>query len=593
MTAGGGLHVDWARQIMASLVDAGIRDVVLSPGSRSGPLAMAAATEARLRVTVVVDERSAAFLALGQARVTGLPSALVCTSGSAVAHHHPAVVEADAARVPMLLLTADRPLELHHADASQTIDQVKVFGDHARASIDLGAPDLSALPHLPRMVTGAVFASLAPTPGPVHVNARFRKPLEPLAGERPRGTRSSPRVHLGRLEPSEAAVREVADRLRGAQRALVVAGPSGRTTSEGLASRTSSLQRAALSLVRSADVPIVGEVTSGLVGASALAGAGLGSLDLLLAGPSVSPDLVLQIGRPPVGSAYGALLERTGGPRILVTEAGLPDPHALVTDVVYGDTPLFLSRLGERLERLGGGPGQVARRGVGRALGRAHAALVRSIALELEDGALTEPACSYELARALPPRSALVLGNSGPVRDFDAFGAPVLRDVAVLSQRGAAGIDGLFAGAAGCRSAWPGESPVALLLGDVAALHDVGSLALLAEARGPLVCVVIDNGGGRIFEALPIARTPEGAAHLERLFLTPPPRFLRGAAAGFGVAYEEVSDRATLGRAFAEALRAPRATILEVHVDVEATRAQRDRVRAAALAALASHPCGG
>jgi 2-succinyl-5-enolpyruvyl-6-hydroxy-3-cyclohexene-1-carboxylate synthase len=179
-----GLLTEWARLLMASLRAAGVRDVVLSPGSRSTPFTWAALQDAGLRCRTIIDERSAAFFAVGQARLTGLPTVLVCTSGSAAANYFPAVVEAAESATPLVLLTADRPFELQHAAAPQTIDQTRLFGDYARRFFELGMPDAdpAMLEALQRMAAQAVLASRSPLPGPVHLNARARKPLEPAGG---------------------------------------------------------------------------------------------------------------------------------------------------------------------------------------------------------------------------------------------------------------------------------------------------------------------------------------------------------------------------------------------------------------------------
>ena len=181
------LHLAWARLFLRSAAAAGVTDVVLSPGSRSTPLTIAAATTSELRAHVIVDERGAAFFALGQARVTGRPSLLICTSGTAGAHWLPALIEASQSFVPLIAVTADRPWELQDSAAPQTIDQLKLFGDHVRHYAELGLPDPSpgALRAVPRIAAQAVARALGPVPGPVHINARFRKPLEPVEVDGP------------------------------------------------------------------------------------------------------------------------------------------------------------------------------------------------------------------------------------------------------------------------------------------------------------------------------------------------------------------------------------------------------------------------
>ncbi|MEO7110550.1 MAG: 2-succinyl-5-enolpyruvyl-6-hydroxy-3-cyclohexene-1-carboxylic-acid synthase, partial [Polyangiaceae bacterium] len=189
MSALSNLHIAWAELLMSSLVASGIRNVVVSPGSRSTPLVLAAAKEMQLNSRVIVDERSAAFFALGQARASGSPTALICTSGTAAAHYFPAVIEASQAFVPLLVISADRPWEDRDTGASQTIDQVKMFGDYVRHFADLGPPDASAFRAVGRIAAQCVHSATSPTPGPVHLNVQFRKPLEPVSVATPESWR--------------------------------------------------------------------------------------------------------------------------------------------------------------------------------------------------------------------------------------------------------------------------------------------------------------------------------------------------------------------------------------------------------------------
>ena len=229
---------EWSELLVDSLAKAGVRDVVLSPGSRSTPFVLAAAKHPLLRCFDVIDERSAAFFALGQAKAAGRPSLVLCTSGSAGTHYFPAVIEAAMSFTPLLLLTADRPLELQDGAAPQTIDQLKLFGDHVRGFFELGLPDLAAGPlrALRRRVVQSVHAAQWPTPGPVHLNARARKPLEPQAAandsEREMAQRAQalaatpiPHVHGARMVPSPEGLDALASRLASAERPLIVAGP--------------------------------------------------------------------------------------------------------------------------------------------------------------------------------------------------------------------------------------------------------------------------------------------------------------------------------------------------------------------------------
>ncbi|NUO47288.1 MAG: 2-succinyl-5-enolpyruvyl-6-hydroxy-3-cyclohexene-1-carboxylate synthase, partial [Polyangiaceae bacterium] len=498
----------------------------------------------------------------------------------AAAHYHPAVAEADAAAVPLLVVTADRPLELQHAAASQTIDQIKLFGDHARRYVELGVPDDAMLAHLSRVIAGAVLATLAPDAGAVHVNARFRKPLEPVDAPSRAASftpRCAPKLFLPRDEPTEEAVRDLADRVRSATSVLVVAGPLSPPPGEPTATRREALRRSVAAFARAGHAGVAAEVTSGALGRGT-DDAALGSVDLLLRSAE-APDLVIEIGRPPVAGCYQKFVGSLRGSRVLVGSRGLTDPFGGADTLYGGDAALVLARVAERLERLGGGAHAASRTAYRDRLRELGRRIDRAIAHELEGADLTEPALARDLMSRLPDGSVLLVGNSTPVRDACTYGSAGLHDVTVMHQRGAAGIDGLFAGAVGARLAARAASPVAALIGDVSAQHDIGSLAVLARVPGPLVCVVADNGGGRIFEDLPLASTPAGRAHLTERFLTPPvPGFLGHAAAAFGVDHARVTTRVELAATIERGLASKAPLVIEVATPIEASRAARARI---------------
>lgn len=576
------LHTAWARVFFRALAASGVDQVVVSPGSRSTPLALAAANEERLVTTSVVDERSAAFFALGQARLTGRPTAIIATSGSAGAHHFPAIVEASEANIPLLSITADRPWELQASGASQTIDQRKLFGDHARISLDLGLPDATALGAVARIAARAVLESTGTRPGPVHVNASFRKPLEPIASA-PEAwaedahallARGAPRVFAARSLASDDAIDAVAAELARAHRPILVAGP---LDVHGPPAVARARVKAVAELATRWRLPVFAEPTSGLRYGSTVACAG--SFDVFARGGGFddgAPDLVLQIGLVPISRAYEELC-RTA-PRVVFARHGLPDPTASAGTFVLGDTADALSRLAARAP--------TSPRGAR----FADVALARDAAADHAAEALASEWSEAGIARAivstLGEGAILIVGNSLPPRDLDAFGGTSSSAITALHQRGAAGIDGLVAGAAGARSVAELARPVVLLLGDVSALHDAGSFALLADVRAPVVLVVVDNRGGRIFEELPLARDAAQRAALDRLFVTERPPAASALARAFNVQTETVRELAHLRRALAEGLCSPRASVLECLVDPADGRARRARLVEASSAVM-------
>jgi 2-succinyl-5-enolpyruvyl-6-hydroxy-3-cyclohexene-1-carboxylate synthase len=510
-------HTAHARLFAQALAGAGVRHAIVCPGSRSTPLAVAIAESPGIETRVVVDERSAAFVALGQARVTGVPSVVLSTSGSAGAHFYPAILEAESAQVPLLCLTADRPWELTPARANQTLDQEKLFGTHVRRAFSLGPPDPAALAHIPRLAAHAVSAALGPLPGPVHVNLQFRKPLEP-SDETVPAVRAA-RVFPPRVVASDEAIAELSARVRAAERGALVLGP-----------RYGDPERLAESVARflvRSGFRLFAEVTSGLFFHRATASLVQGDTAALS-----ESDLVIEIGAPPT-----TLVSQ--GRRVLIAPDGVPDPAGSADVVVVGDAADALDRVPN--------------------FGR-KAAPVSSTRDE------------HNLARclgdALPDDSVLLVGNSLVVRDLNRGARPRPCGVRVVHQRGLSGIDGLIAGAVGVRSVTPPSSVVTAVIGDVAGLHDVGSLALVRELDVPLVLVVIDNGGGRIFDQLPIANAIPRALY-ERLFLTPPSPSFGAIARAFGIDTSEVTSTREFVAALGVAFQSRKPHVVVAHVDKE------------------------
>lgn len=566
----------WARLLLGALGRAGVRDVVLSPGSRNTPFTWAALREPELRCRTILDERSAAFFAVGHARRTGRPALLVCTSGSAAANYFPAVVEAAESGTPLLVLTADRPLELQHAAAPQTIDQVGMYGGFARAFFDLGTPDAhpAMMAALPRIAAQAVLTARSPAPGPVHLNARARKPLEPVDGSGTAATElralvdrlldAVPAGHAPVLGPDPEAIEALAADCRAARRPLLVFGPeaSWRAVPHGVAAE----------LVRAGGFALAAETASqlrlGWPPADLEEAAPLDAFEALLGVPSFreghAPDLIVHVGRPPTDSAWSAAMAAwTGVRRWVIASRGWPDPWSSARAVVHADPAAALAGLGRALRSDPGDEGSARERRAWRdALRQANAAARAVIDDALRDE-FSEAAAVRTAADALPDGGTLALGNSLPIREADLALAASRRVLRVWSQRGANGIDGLVSGAAGAAAA--GGEPTTLLLGDVSFAHDIGGLAAARDLEGPFAIVVLDNGGGRIFEQLPLAARLTGDPVFDA-WLTPPRLDLAAAAAAYGVPFVEAADSGALRRALAQAGERAGATLIRVVV---------------------------
>ncbi|TMQ23466.1 MAG: 2-succinyl-5-enolpyruvyl-6-hydroxy-3-cyclohexene-1-carboxylic-acid synthase [Deltaproteobacteria bacterium] len=569
----------WAELVAASLADAGVVRCVISPGSRSTPLVAALVREPRLELTTLIDERTAGFFALGAARATGAPVALVCTSGTAAAHYLPAIIEASMASIPLVALTADRPPELQDCGASQTIDQVKLYGDFVRGAIDLGPPGPGelALRAVRRKIVQAVTLAHGPHPGPVHVQLPLRKPLEPAApttdAERALAQLA---VQLAgplplappRLAPDPAAIAELAADLAREPDGVIVAGalPAGTAARAGV-----------LALAARCGYPIVAEAGSQLrLGPRPDGALFVDHFDVIPPAALPVPRLVIQLGDEPVAAswpAWQAQLTAAGTRRWVLAGPRWHDTDSSAHRVILGDVATAIAAVTEALAA----QAAIVPRGDGAPAAAWRAVEARAaaaLALALDAHPRSEAAMLRAAIAAVPEGCAIQLGNSLPIRvvDHACSGGPARP---VLTQRGAAGIDGLIASAAGATCA---GRPVLLVLGDVSFAHDLGGLLAARSAAAPLAILVIDNRGGQIFAGLPVARAHLGAA-FERHWLTAPDLDPAAVAAVLGARATTAVSPAAAATAITAALETPGVTV--IHAPVTASGAHD--VRRAAI----------
>jgi 2-succinyl-5-enolpyruvyl-6-hydroxy-3-cyclohexene-1-carboxylate synthase len=560
-------QTQWARLLLGSLVDAGVREAIISPGSRSTPLVWAATHTPGLRCHSLIDERSAAFYALGQARLSGLPSLLICTSGTAASNYYPAVIEARESGVPMIVLSADRPFEAQHSGAHQTIDQTRLFGAYAPYH-ELGTPvaDREALLGLRRSAWQAVSASLEAPRGAVHLNFRARKPLEPGASaplELPQ-TAARPALERPHRAPTQADVALLLGALDACECPLLICGAAllHDSPSAELVWRFAEL---------SGSVVCPESVSQQRFRANVVRGGALvcDCYDWLLAEPSLAPllapDFALQLGATPVSSALERLVShRERRLRYAIcAESGWPDPLHQSALLLKASPSALLEAA---CDALAGRP-RVSRPRLALwadAQRAARAAIDRQLASGFGEAAAVAMTCAL-----LPEGSVLAIGNSLPPRLLDRYAPASGRAIRICCQRGASGIEGAVAGALG--AATQTESPVTLLIGDISFLHDIGSLWAAAPERTlggpraqPIVIIVLNNAGGRIFEQLPIAG--HAGVALER-WTTPHEMSFAAAAALYGLSYAAVSEREGFERALREAYAARAVTLIEVRVD--------------------------
>jgi 2-succinyl-5-enolpyruvyl-6-hydroxy-3-cyclohexene-1-carboxylate synthase len=517
------------RGIAQELVETGVTEVVVCPGSRSTPLALAARAHPGLRVRVLLDERAAGYFALGLARASRRPVAIVVTSGTAVANLLPAVVEASLARVPLVLLTADRPPEMRDRGAPQTIDQVGIFGGYVRWSVDLplldGAPDTGR--HVRSVVGRAVAVAWGSPAGPVHLNVPFREPLVPTAGLGPLATGDDESTGVGRPYTEVVAARrtlpddavaDLAARLGAARRGLIIAGPQD----------DPSLPAALARLAAVTGFPIVADPLSGIRSGPHDRGHVLAHADhLVRSGPwreAHLPDLVVRFGATLTSKPMLTLLTDARPVQIVIDgDRGWSDPAILPTTFVQADATAAAATLADAIAATDRPVPADWARDWCEADRLADRALLDWLAgVEGRDEAF-EGMPFAALADVLPDGALLWAGNSMPVRDLDDWLPSSSRAIRPLSNRGANGIDGVVSTALGAAAA--GVGPVALVVGDVSFLHDLNALVAARLHGLSATIVLIDNDGGGIFSFLPQATTdaPEVGLpdHYEQLFGTP------------------------------------------------------------------------
>lgn len=521
---------------------AGIQHAVVCPGSRSTPLALGLAEHPGIRVWMHVDERSAGFFALGMAKGLHQPVALLCTSGTAAANFYPAIIEARLTHIPLLILTADRPPELRDCGAPQSIDQNRLYGQHVKWYMEVSLPFATndGLRYIRTLANRGVALTLAAPPGPVHLNFPFREPLTPEPGELLPVEKRDFIAWNGRADaapytrvsdatlaaPPTEDLAELIAVLGRTSRGLIIAGPQ----------TDASLVEPVLDLARTLGYPVLADPLSQLrvPDGDTRQATVVSTYDTFLRPDSgidtgdshnaYAPELILRLGAMPVSKSLLLFLQRHAhSPHLVVNgDGGWDEPTQMATEMIHADPVAFCAGvrsaidLNRREESRLSNPALSEWESLWRRTEFRTRRLLEDAVSNLPE--LFEGRVFTELARLLPEKSALVVGNSMPVRDFDSFFWGGNARIRMFGNRGASGIDGVVSSALGISAARESGERVVLVIGDLSFYHDSNGLLAALLHHLDLTIILINNDGGGIFSLLPQSAYPE---HFEELFGTP------------------------------------------------------------------------
>jgi 2-succinyl-5-enolpyruvyl-6-hydroxy-3-cyclohexene-1-carboxylate synthase len=545
----------WGSLIVEELVRLGCEYFCIAPGSRSSPLTVAAGQNKRVKTLVHFDERGLAFHALGYASATKKPVVLICTSGTAAANFFPAVIEASKKKVPLIVLTADRPPELRQTGAVQTIDQVGLFGKYVKHFTDLPCPDLNLKPEFVLTTIDQAWYQAYRNPcGVAHVNCMFREPLAPIK------TKEDLKQYLQSIASwtkSEGPYTQyvsaksegfkdpglIADRINQIKNGLITVGKIAKRHEPQV-----------VELAQMLGWPIFADLTSGIRLGNQHANI-IHYFDQVLLSEAPSFDGVLHIGGRLTSKRYYELIEKIN-----------PKEYIMVLDHPLRNDPTHQVSL-----RVDSCPGNFCRNIKPLIKERKPSAALKTLSAQnkrideaiekfvKEDGRLNEIATARLVSQLIPKETGLFVSNSMPIRDMDFYGDFKGNPVVVGGNRGASGIDGIIASASGFAVGL--GKPVTLMIGDLAALHDLNSLAMLRDIPVPVILVVLNNGGGGIFSFLPIAQQKDV---FEKYYGTPHSYTLGSAAAAFEINYAQPRDAKMFSAIYKDALKSQTSTIIEV-----------------------------
>ena len=501
------LNTLWASILVETLSRLGLTHTVISPGSRSTPLTLAFATHPSIEAIPVLDERSAAFFALGIAKRTHLPVALVCTSGTAGANFYPAVIEAKESRIPLLILTADRPVELRHCHSGQTIDQTRLYGHYPNWQTEIATPEINLLPYLRQTILHSWERCLGATPGPVHLNIPFRDPLFPLADADilaleksfdTQGFFSLPKASS--FASGESLLPDFSY-----SQGIIIAGVNSTASPE-------NYSQAIAHLAKTLSFPVLAEALSPVRNYAEINPNLVSTYDLILRQPhlkaNLTPEVIIQIGELPTSKELRNWLSELSCPRFIVDSSweNLDPLHGKTVHLRMNIEDLAKNAY-NKIDNLGSYLKYWLELDK-----KTQQRININLSNLLE---LREAKIPWLLSQYLPQQTPIFLSNSMPVRDAEFFWMPNNLRIMPYFNRGANGIDGTLSTALGIAH---GNQPTILLTGDLALLHDTNGFLIKPKFQGSLTIILINNNGGGIFETLPISQFDPP---FEEFFATP------------------------------------------------------------------------
>lgn len=553
-------HTETLTRYTANFVDEltknGVTDIVISPGSRSTPLALTCTEHPSIKEWVIIDERSAAFFAMGIAKQTKRPVALVCTSGTAAANYFPAIVEAHYSRVPLIVLTADRPHELRDIGAPQAIEQIKLYGDYVKWFQEMALPESSQqmLDYVRGKAARAVTVAGEGNGGPVHLNFPFREPLNPdftldnIWGNA--RERSINPIAAGKKRLAKEQLNELAGSLQSKKKGIIVCGPQ---IEEGFA-------EAVVQLAAKWGLPILADPLSQVRSGEHRKDFVIEGYDAFLRNKSIrkklKPDFMIRFGAMPVSKPFLFYVKENKDVTQFIVEShmGYRDPTGNASEFIFADPMLLCEDLMDTVEN------RVVNGDWLKNWQRMNQ-ITKEHLLHGEETKITEGEAVRGLLKVIPDESSLYVGNSMAVRDLDSFFMTTMKHISVLANRGANGIDGMVSSGLGAASS---GTPVSLLLGDLSFFHDLNGLMAAKHYKLNITILLINNNGGGIFSFLPQATDKK---HFDALFGTPLDIDFQQVIAMYGGVYAQATSETELKELLYSSYQYNGLSVIEVKTD--------------------------